>query len=308
MNPVYGVPPQGFPAGGVFANQTITQGQAGVYAQDQLKFGHLTVVLSGRNDWVTTDENNRLNSTSQSRDDHKFSGRVGAIYNTDLGIAPYASFATSYNPIIGTNFVTGQLFSPETGQQIEVGVKIEPTGFNGHFGVALFDLKRQNVLTTNPANATQSIQTGEVTSRGIELEAVANVMPGLKVVGAFTTFDIFVSKDLNAALIGTVPTNTPSTIASLWGDYTIQTGPLTGLGFGAGVRYNGVSYADQANTLAVPAYTVGDVAVHYDIRNWRFALNVTNVTDVTAVKSCSTPTACFYDDRRRALASVSYKW
>ena len=43
-------------------------------------------------------------------------------------------------------------------------------------------------------------------------------------------------------------------------------------------------------------------------RNWRFAFNVNNVTDVTAVKSCSTPTACFYDDRRRALASVSYKW
>ena len=70
-------------------------------------------------------------------------------------------------------------------------MKIEPTGFNGHFGAALFDLKRQNVLTTDPANAMQSLQTGEVTSRGIELEAVANVMPGLKVVGAFTTFHIF---------------------------------------------------------------------------------------------------------------------
>jgi len=34
-----------------------------------------------------------------------------------------------------------------------------------------FDLKRQNVLTTI-LYALQSIQTGEVTSRGIELEAV----------------------------------------------------------------------------------------------------------------------------------------
>jgi iron complex outermembrane recepter protein len=305
INPVYGVP-QGFP-GTIFDNQTITQKQVGVYAQDQLKLGRLTLVLSGRNDWVNTSDNNLL-APSVSRDDSQFSGRAGLIYNSAAGIAPYVSYATSYNPIIGTNGVTGQLFTPETGVQTEVGVKIEPTGFNGHFGAALFDLKRQNVLTTDPANALLSVQTGEVTSRGIELEGVANVTPELKVVSAFTTFHIFVSKDLNPALIGTVPTNTPSDIASLWGDYTFKTGQLTGFGFGAGVRYNGISYADTANTLLVPSYVVGDLAIHYEIAKWRFALNVTNIADKTYVGSCQTPTACFYGDRRRAVASASYKW
>jgi iron complex outermembrane receptor protein len=305
LNPVYGVP-QGFPAT-VFANQDITQQQAGAYIQDQLKLGRLTFVLSGRNDWVSTDDANFI-GPSQSRHDSAFSGRVGAIYNTDLGIAPFASYATGFNPIVGTNAVTGKLFAPETSEQAEVGVKVEPAGFNGHFGATLFDLKRKNVLTTDPNNALLSVQTGEVTSRGIELEAVANVTPGLKVTGAFTNFHIFVSDDLNPALIGKVPTNTPSTIASLWSDYTFQTGWLTGFGFGAGVRYNGVSYADQANSLAVPSYVVGDLAFHYEVKNWRFALNVANITDQIYVGSCSTPTACFYGDRRRATASVSYKW
>jgi iron complex outermembrane receptor protein len=305
LNPVYGIP-QGFP-GTVFANQTITQKQAGLYAQDQLKLGRFTLVLSGRNDWVNTLDNNRI-VPSNSRDESKSSGRAGLIYNTDVGIAPYVSYATSYNPIIGTNLATGQLFTSETGVQTEVGIKIEPAGFNGHFGAALFDLKRQNVLTTNPLNALQSVQTGEVTSRGIELEAVANVTSELKVTGSFTNFHIFVSKDLNPALIDTVPTNTPSTIASLWGDYTFKTGPLTGFGFGAGVRYNGISYADTANSLVVPEYVVGDAAVHYEIRNWRFAVNVTNIADKIYVGSCSTPNACFYGDRRRAVASASYKW
>jgi iron complex outermembrane recepter protein len=305
LNPVYGIP-QGFP-GTVFANQTITQKQAGLYAQDQLKLGRFTLVLSGRNDWVNTLDNNRI-VPSNGRDENKFSGRAGLIYNTDVGIAPYVSYATSYNPIIGTNLTTGQLFTSETGVQTEAGVKIEPTGFDGHFGAALFDLKRQNVLTTNPLNALQSVQTGEVTSRGIELEAVANVTSELKVTGSFTNFHIFVSKDLNPALIDTVPTNTPSTIASLWGDYTFKTGPLTGFGFGAGVRYNGISYADTANSLVVPEYVVGDAAVHYEIRNWRFAVNVTNIADKIYVGSCSTPNACFYGDRRRAVASASYRW
>ncbi len=305
LNPSYGVA-LGFPAT-VFANQTITQKQVGLYAQDQLKLGHFTLVLSGRNDWVDTIDNNRL-APSLNRDDSRFSGRAGLIYNTDMGIAPYVSYATSYNPIIGTNFVTGQLFAPETGVQTEVGVKVSPAGLNGYFGAALFDLKRQNVLTTNPANALQSIQTGEVTSRGIELEAVANLTPELKVTGAFTNFHIFVSKDLNPALIGNAPTNTPSEIASLWGDYTFKSGPFTGFGFGAGVRYNGVSYADNVNSLAVPAYVVGDAAIHYEMQNWRFALNVTNIGDQIYVGSCSTPNACFYGDRRRAVLSASYKW
>jgi iron complex outermembrane recepter protein len=305
INPAYGVQ-QGFPST-VFADQTITQKQVGVYAQDQLKLGRLTLVLSGRNDWVDTVDNNRL-APSESRDDSKFSGRAGLIYNTDIGIAPYVSYATSYNPIVGTNAATGQLFTPETGVQSEIGVKIEPTGFNGHFGVSLFDLKRQNVLTTDPSNVLLQIQTGEVTSRGIELEAVANVTPELKMTATFTNFHIFVSKDLNPALIDTVPTNTPSELASLWGDYTIKSGQLTGLGFGAGVRYNGISYADTANTLVVPSYVVGDAAIHYDVKNWRLALNVTNIGDKIYVGSCQTATACFYGDRRRAIASASYKW
>ena len=87
-------------------------------------------------------------------------------------------------------------------------------------------------------------------------------------------------------LIGTVPTNTPTTIASLWADYTFKTGPLTGFGFGGGVRYNGVSYADQTNLLTVPEYVVGDATVHYEYQNWRFQLNVTNIADNIYVGSC----------------------
>ena len=305
LNPVYGVF-QGFP-GTVFQNENFTQEQTGFYAQDQLKIGRLTVVMSGRNDWVTLDDHNLI-GTSLSRDDSKFSGRIGAIYNTPVGLAPYVSYATSFNPLVGVNGVTGQLFLPETGQQGEVGVKFQPAGFDGHFGAALFDLKRQNVLTTDPSNALQSIQTGEVTSRGVELEAVANVTPELKLLASFTDFHIFDSKDLNPALIGTVPTNTPSEMASAWADYTFQSGRLAGFGFGAGVRYVGISYADQANTLEVPSFVLGDLSVHYQMANWRFALNVTNIADHIYVASCQTATACFYGDRRRAVASVSYKW
>lgn len=306
FNPAYGldIPLTGAP----FRNFLLTQKQAGTYVQDQMKFGNFTLVLSGRNDWVETTQAARDSGANiASRDDSKFSGRAGLIYNFENGIAPYVSYATSYNPIIGLN-AQNQLFLPETGRQAEIGVKVAPKGFDGYFTASVFDLKRQNVATTDPSNALLQNQTGEVTSRGIELEAVANATRELKLIGAFTSYHLFTSKDLDQSLIGKTPTNTPEMLISGWADYTFKDGPLEGFGFGGGMRYVGSSWADTANTLEVPSVVLGDLAVHYEWQNWRTAINVINLTDKIYVASCASASSCFYGDRRRVTASVSYKW
>ncbi|WP_027518253.1 TonB-dependent siderophore receptor [Bradyrhizobium sp. WSM1417] len=306
FNPAYGfdIPLTGAP----FRNFQITQKQAGTYLQDQMKLGNFTLVLSGRNDWVETTQAGRdTGATLASRDDSRFSGRAGLIYNFDNGIAPYVSYATSYNPIIGLN-AQNQLFLPETGQQAEIGVKVAPRGFDGYFTASVFDLKRQNVATTDPIITTLQNQTGEVTSRGIELEAVANATRELKLIGSFTAYHLFNSRDLDPSLVGKTPTNTPELLVSGWADYTFKDGPLAGFGFGGGVRYIGSSWADTANTLEVPAVVLGDLALHYEWQNWRTALNVINLTDKVYVASCAAASSCFYGDRRRVTASISYKW
>lgn len=307
LNPGYGLSDIPF-AGAPFRNFLITQKQAGTYLQDQMKLGNFTLVLSGRNDWVETTQDNRFTgATVDSRDDSRFSGRAGLIYNFDNGIAPYISYATSYNPVIGLNAVN-RLLLPETGKQAEIGVKVAPMGFDGYFTASVFDLKRTNALTTDPSNPLLQNQTGEVTSRGIELEAVANATRELKLIGAFTAYHLFTSKDLDPTLVGKTPTNTPELLISGWADYTFKDGPLEGFGFGGGVRYVGSSWADTANTLEVPAVVLGDLAVHYEWQNWRTALNVINLTDKIYVASCASASSCFYGDRRRVTASVSYKW
>lgn len=307
LNPSYGAAEVPLPTS-PFRNYLITQKQAGTYLQDQMKLGNFTLVLSGRNDWVETTQAARdSGAIVGQRDDSKFSGRAGLIYNFDNGIAPYISYATSYNPVIGLN-ASNQLLLPETGKQVEVGLKVQPKWFDGYFTVSAFDLKRQNALTTDPSNVLLQNQTGEVTSRGIELEAVANVTKELKLIGAFTSYHLFTSKDLDSSLIGKTPTNTPELLVSGWADYTFKEGPLAGFGFGGGVRYVGSSWADAANTLEVPAVVLGDLAVHYEWQNWRTAINVINLTDKIYVASCASEGACFYGDRRRVTASVSYKW
>ncbi|TWA97231.1 TonB-dependent siderophore receptor [Bradyrhizobium stylosanthis] len=308
FNPVYGGAETPLPTT-PFRNFLITQKQAGTYLQDQMKLGNFTLVLSGRNDWVETTQDARDTGASvDSRNDSRFSGRAGLIYNFDNDIAPYVSYSTSYNPIIGLN-AQNKLFLPETGKQAEIGVKVAPKGFDGYFTVSAFDLVRQNVATTLPGSVpVLQNQTGEVTSRGIELEAVANATKELKLIGAFTAYHLFNSKDLDPTLVGKTPTNTPEMLVSGWADYTFKDGPLEGFGFGGGVRYIGSSWADTANTLEVPAVVLGDLALHYEWQNWRTALNVINLTDKIYVASCASATSCFYGDRRRVTASVSYKW
>ena len=91
-------------------------------------------------------------------------------------------------------------------------------------------------------------------------------------------------------------------------DLKAVTQALAGFGFGGGARYVGDSFADQANTLAVPSRALFDAALHYDYRQWRAALNVTNVADKIFVSSCDGVTSCFYGERRKAILSLAYRW
>jgi iron complex outermembrane receptor protein len=306
IRPIY--PNTRLTLGAPYQNALITQNQFAAYLQDEITLGNFSLVLSGRHDWVATDNVDRLGVNNATRDTSAFSGRVALIYNDESGLAPYVSYAQGFNPTVGLNGVTGQLLLPERSEQTEVGLKYKPAGFDGYFAAALFDLTRSNVVTTNPLNIQQVVQTGAVNSRGAEVEMVANLAPGLRAVASYTAYDLSVTRDLNTALVGTTPTNTPEQYGSLFVDYTFQSGALRGFGLGGGVRGVGRSFADTANLFRVPGYVVGDLVAHYDWEGWRFALNVSNVSDERIVNSCSTVSACYYGERRRVLGSIGYRW
>ena len=285
------------------------QDQLGFYAQDQIQLGRVSLVLSGREDLVDTSVANRLYpALSTETDPTRFTGRAAAIYNTDVGINPYVGYSTSFNPVLGTNSATQQPLRPESGEQEEVGVKLQAPSLPVTASLALFNLTRSNVLTADPTNALVTLQTGEQRSRGIELDTTATLAEGLKAVGAFTAYDITNTRDLNTAIVGKVPVAVPEMLSSLFIDYTIPDGAFRGVGFGAGERFVGRSYADQLNQYKVPDYWLTDAALHYERDGYRAAINVQNLFDRTYVGSCSSVSACFYGDRRRITASLSYTW
>jgi iron complex outermembrane recepter protein len=239
--------------------------QLGVYAQDQAKFGGFNLTLGGREDWASTDTSDTVAETSSSQFDRNFSWRAGLVYLFDNGIAPYASYTTSFEPQIGT-MANGAAFVPTTGQQYEAGVKYQPPGMNSFFTAAIYQLTEQNVPTVDPNNPTFDIQTGEIRTRGVELSAHANLAPGFNVIAAYGYANPIVTKSTpESDDLGKVPINVPRNLASVWADYTVQNGPGAGLAFGGGVRFVGDTYGDPENTLKVAPYTLFDAALSYDL-------------------------------------------
>lgn len=305
LNPVYA------PVAPIQARSTVrrnTFDQLGLYAQDQIKFDQLTILLGIRYDLLQQNLNNKLpGSADFYKETGKFSGRVGAIYNTDWGIGPYVSYSTSFNPLI-INTSASVLARPETGEQYEVGIKYAAPSVPIAASVALFDLTRANVPVPDPSLVFFQVQSGEQNSRGIEAEVTATLAEGFSLIGAYTAYDLRITKNTIAANIGRAPAGIPEVFASLWATYTIPKGEYRGLGIGAGLRYVGSSFANADNTLTTPEIFVGDLSVHYDTGSWRAALNFTNFTDEKYVSSCTSINACYYAERRRTTVSLAYRW
>lgn len=311
FNPIYGAP---LTPRVSYLNEDLTQRQLGIYAQDQLRFADgWLVTLNGRYDkgWLSAHERPTFYAPDQDfvdkRDDGRWSGRAGLAYEFDSGITPYASVATFFNPIIGTD-ANGALFEPEEGVQYEAGVKYTPTFIDGLFTLSVFDLTRKNVPVASPGNPFAQVQLGEVRSRGVELEGKVNVTEDIRLTAALTAYDLDITKDTDPTVIGKTPFIVPEVMASASVDYTFRGGWYDGISLGAGVRYIGSSWADNQNTLKVSAAALADVKIGYEKENWGVDLNVTNLFDKNYVASCQTALTCSYGEGRSFKLRVHTTW
>ncbi|WP_161915258.1 TonB-dependent siderophore receptor [Methylosinus sp. C49] len=300
-----------------YSHQTATQ--LGVYAQEQAKFDNWILTFGGRFDNARSTTTNIRAGSVAVKDDSQGSYRAGLNYVFDIGVAPYVAYSRSFLPTTGTDF-NGNVFKPTIAEQFEGGVKYQPQFFPATFTAAYFDLTQQNVLTPDPARpaTTYKVQTGEVNSRGFEFEAVANPMPGLDMVAAYTYNPVHVTKD-NATSNGTSnvgkrPAYIARNMASLWADYTLQDGDFRGFGLGAGVRFVGPTYADAANTIQNAGYTLVDATVHYDVgklipelEGMRFQVNFNNLLDHQYLV-CTATTNCTWGLPRTVIGSLTFRW
>lgn len=284
-----------------------TQGQLGLYVQDQMRIDRWVFTVGGRQDWVGTDTEDKINGGTRHQSDDEFSGRVGVNYLFDNGITPYVGYSQSFQPTVGTDF-EGRAFVPTSGEQVEAGIKYQPANGRLLATLAVYEITQQNTLTVDPDHTLFSVQQGEARVRGAELEGRWNIGSGLSLYGALTYTDSEVTESTAAETIGKDLALQPRRQASLGADYTITHGLLSGLGFGAGVRYTGSLYGDVDNLWQTPSYTLVDAAVHYDFGNWRLQLNASNLTDKEYLAVCNSNTWCYYGYPRTVTATARFQW
>jgi len=310
--PVYGATVT--PNANLSRNADTSTIQTGLYAQEQLKYQQHWVFLVGlRQDWARSSTKDLLAKTITSQQQSALTGRTGVVYLFDNGLSPYVSYAKSFEPATGTDF-NGKAFNPLTGKQTELGLKYQPLGSNSSVTAALFDLRRSNVLTTDPdpAHIGYQVQTGEIRSRGLELEAATKVGKNLDLLASYAHTDAKVTKS-NGADLGTVPSGVPKQTIALWARYSFNTPELQGLQIGAGVRRimgtSGYVLGSTPTPDKLPDYSVVDALVAYDTGAWRAALNVNNLFDKKYIQSCYyATTTCFYGAERSAVASLTLRW
>jgi outer membrane receptor protein involved in Fe transport len=305
------------PAG--LTNQEIDQ--VGFYAQDQIALDRFRFNVGVRYDradiGTTTHQASGANASQSSQFDDKVTWRAGALYLFDNGLAPYASYSTSFLPNTGTAAPQrgSGTFAPTTGEQYEIGIKYQPPGMNSFIQLAAYHIRQQNVLTQDPVYMTYSTPQGEIRSRGIELEGRASLTDGLDLLGAYSYIDAEVTNSNTAGVSGNRVPQVPNHMASGWANYRFLEGPLRGLQLGGGVRYVGSTYGNDINSFKVDAVTLFDAAIRYDLgarfesaRGLEVAVNAQNVEDKDYIASCASLTACYYGTGRVVLGSIRARW
>ncbi|MGC4026755.1 MAG: TonB-dependent siderophore receptor [Mesorhizobium sp.] len=317
-DPVYGGFDYSALAISPFDDQNLVAKQTGLYLQDQVELGGLNLSAGLRYDWSSTDIDDHLAGTTQSYDDSALTWRLGALYAFNNGIAPYASYSTSFEPALQTPPAGEDPFSPMRAEQYEVGVKYAPEGSNMLFTAAYYDLRQNDVVmgAWDPVNfVTVYSQIGEIRSRGFEFSAHSEINDNLKLIAAYSYTDSKIEETVEPTELGKTPARVPEHQASLWSIYSFNTGSLEGLSLGGGVRYIGKSYGDNANSFTVPSATLFDASISYDfgVKNpeWsglKLQINAKNIADKRYVASCASAYACFYGEGRSITATLKKSW
>ncbi|NQZ52278.1 MAG: TonB-dependent siderophore receptor [Moritella sp.] len=289
--------------------------QVGLYVQDQLVLGNWIVIAGGRYDeyeQTSTDHASGADTAAAIKQDN-FAFRLGGLYNFDNGLAPYVSYAQSFEPVVGADR-HGNAFVPSTGEQWEAGLKYESADMSKTFVVSMFNIIKKNDLTRDPTGgAYDKVQTGETQSKGVEFEANVMLTDNLDLATSYTYMDMKVTED-NTGLEGKTPIWVPKHAANAWLNYYIYNGMPAGTTIGTGIRYVGETQIDAMNSDQVPDYTLVDMSIAYDLSYLSDSLDGSSISVVasnlfgTEYYSCYDTNNCWFGAERNITANVKFNF
>ena len=235
----------------------------GVYFQDLISVTNQIKVLAGiRWSWqeaevstykeTTTGAGNPENATptiTPKRLDNAFSPKVGLVYQPTKDMSLFASYSSSFTPNTGTT-VDLQPIEASIIDQYEAGIKTDFWKGVLSTNVTVYQITNSNLAQTAEFAADGSLNTnnqlkvlgGATKSKGIEVDITARPVEGLSIVAGYSYNDMRYTdtSGTNGSFVeGDRVARTPQNTANLSFFYTLPSGVLKGLSFGAIGNYIG---------------------------------------------------------------------
>ena len=280
----------------------------GLYAQDQVDLSAQWKALVGvRHDSYDQEVNNNRLKVSNNQTLSATSPRVGLVYQPSKAWSLYASAAKGFRPNSGIS-IDNRAFPAEQSRSYELGAKLETGKLTGT--LAVYDISKRNVLTTNPLNTDFALAAGEVGSRGLELDVSGELARGLRVSGAYAYTDATVTRGDNAIITGSRFPNVARHSANLLATQQFSLGSATA-SVGGGLQYVGERLGDVAvsSSFALPAYTTAKLLASYAPNaKLRLALNVENLFNRSYYASSYSPLWVMPGAQRTVTLNAHYRF
>jgi len=258
------------------------------YVLDHISFSEKAqILLGGRYDVIDfQDERTLFNNgfaipLPTDRTYKKFSPMAGFTFSPVSSVSLYANAGQAFAPPSSQQL--GELKAEES-TQVEFGVKTSLFDGKLNTSLAAYQLDKENLAIADANQITY--HTGEQRSRGIELDIAAQPAHNWQafIVYAYTDAELkqFVEEiqiptggTFQADRSGNTPAFVPKHILNFWSNKEFK----NGLGIGAGARYISSQFIDEDNAYEIDGYVTVDSMVYYSIGNWRWSINLKNLTD-----------------------------
>ncbi|PKB15672.1 TonB-dependent siderophore receptor [Flavobacterium sp. 5] len=306
----------------------------GIYAQDLLSINKYVKVLAGlRWSWqesdvtttkeeikkidnintITTTYENAIPTTGGKSINSAFSPKIGLVIQPNKELSLFASYSNSFTPNTGTT-VNLETLDPSIIDQYEVGIKKDFWKGLLSTNITVYQISNNNLAQTAQYLAdgvTQNVTTtikelvGATKGKGIEIDITARPITGLNINAGYSFNETKVSESsgTNGSLVvGDVLARTPKNTANLSFFYTLPSGVLKGLSFGAIGNYignrtggwnddylwtektpatNPKTYTVTIRDRDIPleGYTTVDASVGYDWKKISILCKLSNITN-----------------------------
>lgn len=180
---------------------------------------------------------------------------VSVYANRIEGLAQGPTAPASAGGMPVTN--AGKVFAPARSKQVEAGIKYDKGTFGASLGV--YRIEKPSDGYTN-ADGTY-VRQGTQRNRGVELNLYGEPIDGLRLLAGATLMDTELKGTKNGANDGNRAIGVPKFQYNLGADWDVP--GLQGVALNARMLRTGGQYANEANTLSIPAWNRFDLGARY---------------------------------------------